>query len=289
MPQPKNDAVLLNGRDPAEQVRLFQPRGERFVAERFDLGAVQQPGDRNAEFGADMLRHALVVAAEDLDADTLGPKRGDGRPCARFWRIGEDDEAGKNQISLVGHRCPRTVGLELAPGDAECAKSVRAEPLEDFRRADPRRLVERQKLGLAGLFVPGGELDDVFGRALGDQQAAALVLDEDRNAASLKIERHLVDLGPARTARRAGFDDRGIERVPQSGLEMAVEPGQVEHVLAVGARERNLSREADLGFGERPGLVRAQHIHAAEVMDRAEPFHDHLRLRHADGTARERH
>jgi hypothetical protein len=89
------------------------------------------------------------------------------------------------------------------------------------------------------------------------------VLNEDRNAASLKIERHLIDLGPARTARRAGFDDRGIERVPQSSLEMAVEPGQVEHALAVGARERNLPRETDLGFGERPGLVRAQHIYAA--------------------------
>src|ERR1700738_2339332 len=133
-----------------------------------------------------MLRHPLVVAAEDLDADTLGPKRGDGRPCARFWRIGEDDEAGKNQISFGGHRRPRTVGLELPPCDAECAQSLRAEPLEDFCSAAPRRLVERQKLGFAGLFVPGGELDDIFGSALGDEKAAAFVLDKDRNAASLK-------------------------------------------------------------------------------------------------------
>src|ERR1700720_233455 len=227
VPQPKNDAVLLSWCDPAEQVRLLQPRGERFLTERFDLGAGQHPGDRNAEFGADMLRHALVVAAEDLDADTLGPKRGDGRPCARFWRIGEDDEAGKNQISFVGHRRPRTVGFELPPCDAECAQSLRAEPLEDFCNANPRRLVERQKLGFAGLFVPGGQLDDIFGSALGDEKATAFVLDEDGNAASLKIERHLVDLGPACTARRAGFDDRVIELVPQSGLEMTVEPGQV--------------------------------------------------------------
>src|SRR3984893_2639863 len=143
VPQPKNDAILLSGRDPAEQVRLLQPRAERFLTERFDLGASQHPGDRNAEFGADMLRHSLVVAAEDLDVDTLGPKRGDGRPRARLWRIEKDDESGKNQISFVGHRCPRSVGLKLAPGDAECAKSVRAEPLEDLRRASPRRVVER--------------------------------------------------------------------------------------------------------------------------------------------------
>src|ERR1700730_15976982 len=113
-----------------------------------------------------MLRHPLVVAAEDLDADTLGPKRGDGRARACFWRIEEDDEAGKNQISFVGHCCPRTVRLALAPRPAERAKSFRAEPLEHFRRAGPRRVVEQQKLGLTGLFIPAGELDDVFGRAL---------------------------------------------------------------------------------------------------------------------------
>src|SRR5215471_17570917 len=98
------------------------------------------------------------------------------------------------------------------------------------------------------------------------------MFNEDRYAAALEVERHLVDLGPVRTARRAGFDDRGIERVSQTGLEMAVEPSQVEHALAVGTRERNLPREPDLGFGKRPSLVCAQHIHAAQVVDRAEPF-----------------
>ena len=65
---------------------------------------------------------------------------------ALFWRIGEHDEAGEHQFVLIGHRCPLTVGLEFAPGDAECAKSVRAELLENFRGAGPRRVVERQGL-----------------------------------------------------------------------------------------------------------------------------------------------
>src|SRR6516162_9836825 len=54
-PQPENDALFLSWGDPAEQVCLLQPRGERFVAKRFDLGAGQHPGDRNAEFAAHML------------------------------------------------------------------------------------------------------------------------------------------------------------------------------------------------------------------------------------------
>ncbi len=61
----------------------------------------------------------------------------------------------KSRSSATVAAC--TVGLQLAPGDAEGAKSVRAEPLEDFRRPGPRRVVERQKLRLAGLFIPGGE------------------------------------------------------------------------------------------------------------------------------------
>src|SRR5271165_4789335 len=69
--QTKDDPVLLNGRHPAEYVRLFQPRRQRFITELFDLGAGQQPGDRDAELGADVLRHMLVVAGKDLNTYTL--------------------------------------------------------------------------------------------------------------------------------------------------------------------------------------------------------------------------
>lgn len=44
------------------------------------LGAEQRPVDCNAEFTADILCHTLAVAAQDLDADTLGAKRGSSAP-----------------------------------------------------------------------------------------------------------------------------------------------------------------------------------------------------------------
>jgi hypothetical protein len=47
-----------------------QPSAKRFLAERFDLGAGQQPGDRKIRLGADMLRHLLIV----LDAAPSGAK-----------------------------------------------------------------------------------------------------------------------------------------------------------------------------------------------------------------------
>ena len=198
--QPKNDAVLLNGRDPAEQVRLFQPRGERLVAERFDLGAGQQPGDRNAELGADMLRHALVVAAEDLDADTLGPERGDGRPGARFGG------SKKTTKPANTNSCSSATAARLRSGSSSRQATPRARnpsalsPSKTFAARARAASSSGRSSGLPGSSYRTGEPDDVFGRALGNQQAAALVLDEHRNAAPLKVERHLVDLGPARFA-----------------------------------------------------------------------------------------
>src|SRR5208282_1453887 len=177
----------------------------------------------------------LVVAGKDLDADSLDPERCDGRARGCFWRIKEDDEAGKNQISFIDRRRRCAVWLHLAPGDAECAEAVRAQPIEEFRRSDPRRVVERQELGLTGLFITGGAPNYILWRALGYQEAVALTLDQHRNAAPLKIEWRFVDFAPARTARWAGFEDRGIKRVPQPGLEMTIEPCEVEHAFGAGA------------------------------------------------------
>ena len=46
--QAEDNPVLLNRGDPTEQVGLLQPRGQRLVAKRFDLGTSEQPGHRNA-------------------------------------------------------------------------------------------------------------------------------------------------------------------------------------------------------------------------------------------------
>ena len=120
--RPRMMRFFCSGRDPAEQVRLFQPRGERFVAERLDLGAGQHPVDRNAEFAADMLRHALVVAAEDLDADTLDPKRGDGRPRARLWRVEEHRQSRQRPARV---RRPPLPPCGRAPASRQATPSAR--------------------------------------------------------------------------------------------------------------------------------------------------------------------
>ena len=144
VPQPKNDAILLSGRDPAEQVRLLQPRAERFLTERFDLGAGQHPSNRNAEFGADMLRHALVVAAEDLDADTLGPKRGDGRPGARLCGSKKTTKPAKTKSRSSATVAPVRSGSSSRQATPSARNPSALSPSKTFaaRVAPPRPAAE---------------------------------------------------------------------------------------------------------------------------------------------------
>ena len=158
-------------------------------------------------------RHALVVAAEYLDIDTLGLQRRNGFPCTGFRRIIENDETGQDQISFVGYCRPRTIGIHLPPRDAKGAKPLCAELVEGHGCAAPRGVVKQEGISGSRLLIPGRELDDIFGRALRYQQAAIFMFEEDRNAASLEVERHLIDLDPAGIACRAGLDDCDIERV----------------------------------------------------------------------------
>src|SRR6516164_949899 len=204
--QTEDDPVFLDRRDPAEQGGLLQPRGQRLVAECFNFGPGQQPKNRNAELPADMPRHAFVVAAENLDANAVGRERGDRNSRALFWRIKEYDEAGKHEIALIGHRHLGTVRLELAPGNGERPEPVVAERLENLRRPRPGRRIKRQRPGLARFFVSAGDADNVFRRALGDQQTAPVPVLSVHNISMLPrswIAPSRLTMTCARAMRRA--------------------------------------------------------------------------------------
>jgi hypothetical protein len=81
--------------------------------------------------------------------------------------------------------------------------------------------------------------------------------------------------------------DRLVQRALQAGLEAAVEGSEEEHSLAVAAERVEVLSELDPGLGEGPRLVCAEHVHAAQVVDRGEALDDHLPCRHAKRPARE--
>ena len=51
----------------------------------------------------------------------------------------------------------------------------------------------------------------------------------------------------------------------------------------------DMSGELDLRLGQRPGLVGAQHVHGAKVVDGGKPLHDHATRGQPPCTVRERH
>mmetsp|Transcript_37512 Transcript_37512/g.87390 ORF Transcript_37512/g.87390 Transcript_37512/m.87390 type:complete len:432 (-) Transcript_37512:1781-3076(-) len=134
----------------------------------------------------------------------------------------------------------------------------------------------------------GGE--DLLHSAFADQQVAARRgRNHDRHAAPAEIERHLVDDAPARVdavqlAHLHVLQHGFVEQIAQAGLEMTVEPCKLQHAFGLIAVHVQMALEDDAVLGEGAGLVGAQHVHGAQVLDRVQALDDHLDARHRQGT-----
>ena len=83
--------------------------------------------------------------------------------------------------------------------------------------------------------------------------------------------------------------DRVVEWALQTTLEIAVEVSQRQHLRPTLAAGVDMAFETNLRFGQRTGLVGAQHVHRAHVLNRRGPLDDDLERRHAQRAARQRH
>ena len=82
--------------------------------------------------------------------------------------------------------------------------------------------------------------------------------------------------------------ERLVDRVREARLERGVEHRVQQDPVARVAVDVEGRVQLHDAFGERAGLVGAQHVHAAEVLDRVEAAHDHVRCGHPLRAARER-
>ena len=83
-------------------------------------------------------------------------------------------------------------------------------------------------------------------------------------------------------------EHRLVEQVLEAGLVKGVEVGQLEDALVLFADHVAVLLEDDPVLGEGPGLVGAQDVHRAEVLDGVEPLDDDLLLRQRDRADGER-
>ena len=88
--------------------------------------------------------------------------------------------------------------------------------------------------------------------------------------------------------RIAGVQHRHVQQIFQAGLIMAVQPRQMQHVVAGHAEHVGVALEHDFILRQRAGFIGAENIHRAEVLDGVQTFDDHFLARKFDRAFRQR-
>ena len=192
-------------------------------------------------------------------------------------RVGEGGEAGEHQFALVGRRDVRSSSATAASGDARAPGSPRAAGSEAARamraraasssgaRACPRRL----DAAAQAQHVLRGALDDQQPRPRRARAAPRRGAARSRTATSSILRQRAASTVPC---ARIASSSRTLRPVSKWLLSQA------------SSSTRALSRpvgvdtplERELRFGQRAGLVGAQHVHRAEVVHRRQPLDDDL-------------
>ncbi len=130
--------------------------------------------------------------------------------------------------------------------------------------------------------------DDFIGRAFHHQPARLAVINQHRDAAPLEVEGHFVDFFPGANINVLMGKNGFIQRAFQAGLEKAVEIGQFQYPPAGLALRIHMLLQADFRLGQGAGLVGAQDIHRAKILNRGQALDDHVLFGHAQRAARQR-
>ena len=130
-------------------------------------------------------------------------------------------------------------------------------------------------------------MEDLFRSALGQEDGVALrILYKYGHHAPRKVERDLVEfpvlLNQGLLVEIGAIQDRCIEQVLQTGLKMADEVPIPEHFIRFLAGDIAMPLQDNPIFGERAGLIGAEHVHSAEVLNSVETLYDHFLAAHGE-------
>ncbi|MPM73267.1 hypothetical protein SDC9_120243 [bioreactor metagenome] len=268
----------------------------------------------------DMGTDQTGVAGDHLDIHGGPVKILDGGGGGLFGRIQEGQETDEHHVCLVGRGVVPVVMDEMGAGRVGSDDAGRH--CEDSHAVRIQRLGGCDGRGAGGVVQgsdtavvhhPGAHGHDFAYRALGEQQILARgqmqllradVLDlvgrgqlvqvrdpveDHRQSASLEVERYLVD-NPIGRQRRAGrfvhrTDDGIIHGVAHSGRVHGIEVSDDQRQLTRLSFDVEVTLQDDPVLGECAGLVGAQHIHRAEILDGVGDLDDHLARGHEAGAA----
>ncbi|MNV17119.1 hypothetical protein D3C71_1079020 [compost metagenome] len=273
-----HDAFLVRRGEFGENVCGLHRHRQFGVAHAFDVVAHQQALLLQPDFAADLRGHQFVVAGQHFHCHAVGSQRLERRRGAFFGWIKECHVTDQRQCLFIGE----TVGvasLDHRPrshGDHPQAFGIE-------RRSDltnPRQQCFAQHFIHHAVSYTRAHRQYFFHGTFANQQMRLIALgDHHRHAPAGEVERDLVDLAKRRadfqfTVDLDVFEHRHIQQVFQAGLVVAVEVGHFQHVIGIVAPDVDVARQENPVLGQRAGLVGAQHVHGAEVLDGVQAFDD---------------
>ena len=252
----------------------------------------------NADFAANLARDQVVVAGQHLDGDAVLPQRFDGFGRGVLGRVEKRQVAGQDKVAFVGLG-ERGLLAQFLGGHGQHAEAVLAQFIDLLHEVADQDRFHRENLALALKMRAFGE--HRLRRALGQQLPFAVrAFDGHGHHAARKVERdfvhHLVFFDAEFAVQFLVMQHGAVEDVFQAGLEMADEVGVAQHRFALVFEHVAVQFEDDVVNGQRAGLVGAEHVHGAEVLDGIELLDDDLLFRHgqralgqADGNNHRQH
>src|SRR5258708_5793260 len=221
-------------------------------------------------------RHDVIVARQNLHLYAGTLKSRDRRAGTSLWWIKERNISKQREIILI-HDCVNVlVGVDFLVRHSDDSKAIRVERYALLLRL--LKVAAFKRTYLAVDFVSAADRKHFLDRPLTDQDVFAVIpIEHDRQATADEVERYLVELVVLVLAMQvlAKFrmpQHRNVEEVLQTRLIMAVQISVLQHAIAVFAANVEVPLEDDPVLGQRSGLVGAQYVHGAEILDRMQPF-----------------
>ena len=130
-------------------------------------------------------------------------------------------------------------------------------------------------------------MENLFRSAFGQQDCFTFgVFHHDGHHAPREIERYLIELlillDQRFPVKIRTIQNRPVEQILEAGLEVADQVTVQQHLVGFAPRYVAVPHEDDTILSERAGLVRAQYVHAPEVLNGVEPLDDHFLAAHGE-------
>ena len=229
----------------------------------------------NADDLADLAGNEVVVAGQDLHGDPVVLERLDRCHGGLLRWIQKGDVAREDQLRLVVLRIG-LAGLEVAVRQRQHAESVVTQRFVLFPQILDEHVVDGIDVSIQ--LEAAAALEDLFGRTLADEPVHPLRrLDHHGHQAPGEVERDFIDFPPVlerETVVQPMLEHGAIEHVLEARLEVAVQIGEREHTFVSVAGDIAVALEEDVVLCEGAGLVGAEDVHRAEVLDGVEPLDD---------------